>query len=590
MPTVKPLRGPTVDGARPTQLQPMQAPTVRSGANAQSFGSDFNIGNGLMAAAEGAADMVLDNMKRENEAKAKDAEEQLIEFERSLLHDPKTGYYTKNGRDAVEAREQTAKALKERADEIAETLTSPYAKEQFTNSVTPRIGARAVDIDKYASRQQVAWEDSQSAARIDGAARDAIDSAVGPDGRPDVAQIELNSSLALQEAHEVADRKGMSPEERQQSLELVQSGIHKGVIDRLLAQPGGAIEAKAYYSANKDEVVGAAKTQVESALKDGVAAAEAIVQSEAIVNRAVAAATAVAESNSIAGSGEVPETPKVRVSGWFGDAMAEADQIADPVVREKVRSKVIERAKQMQAIEDQREAAAWDAAVDAVDRGQNPDDLPFAIKDEIGVTKLNALRGQYETAGKRITTRSGREFIDDLYTGDASDIAARDPREMRQELSDADYNVAVSLINSAKDAVGGKTSDFDPRNAQARGYLKTLLEAADLGGSNQKDRRGQIELQVVNALSAAAKAKGSGLSFDEQKQIIDRLMTTVGEPTTIAGFEVSEGDKLFEIDDVGSIPEDDRENITAVFQQNYQRDPTDQEMIDVYVQFKLQNQ
>lgn len=589
MARVPTIQNPTVE-ARGIQPAAMSDAKVRDSSTPGAFGADIGTSmSQLGQAADGAADVLfaadLEEKKRQNEAEAKDAESALIEYERQLLHDPKTGYMNKSGRAAVDGREEVVKSLREKARELGGTLKSPYAQRYFKESTDPRIGARSVDVSKHASRQQAAWEAVQSEARVEGAVDDAVNSAVGADGSPDMRQIGINSALARTEIHEQAEREGWPSEKVTLEIERVQSTIHKGVIGRLLAQPGGVMDAKEYYGQNRDEVSGTDKSEIEAALKDGVVKADAIVKSDDIVNKAVKDATKAAAARTSTGGREGTEAPKVRVSDWFGAAMSEADKIADPLLRETTRNKVVDRAKQLQDVETQRLSAAWEGAVDHVDRGGNPNDLPFAVRDELGVVKMNSLRAQYETAGRRVTTPAGMSYADDLYSKSDAEVARMDPREMRAELNDDDYNEAVSLVKAARDRIGGTVSAYDPRNSGVTGYIKTVLEGAGLGGSEDKEQRGKIILNVVAALRAKAAIKGSGLTMDEEREVIDRVNMQVGE----AGW-FSDPETIVEIDSVSDIPDADVEDIKAVLKANNpDAEPTDDQIINIFIQYQLLN-
>lgn len=561
----------------PSLNQPQVAPkevklTARPGVRVEDRSSAEAFGAGVGRAVQGLGEAVtglgntlseiqLDRLNRQNESEAREAEQSWIEHERSALHNPQTGYYAKSGGDAVKGREAAAKGLQQKAQEIANGISNPEARRQYFELISPRLNARLIDINQFSARHQAVWETAQYEARRNGAVNDAITGGV-VDGKVNALEIRVQSGLALIAVHDQADREGWSQEQRDLEIAETRSAIHTGVIFRLLQQPGGAVKAEKYYEANADEVSNAKlKIEVENALKDGVAQETATARAGEIIS-AFAANGAKADE-------------------WFGAAMAEAERIEDAEMRDRVFGKIVERHRHQKGIEVAAENAAWAEADDFVLNGGNPDDLRWETKDKIGAERFSVLRKAYETAGRRITTPKGFEVIDHFYFGPAEEVAKMDPREFRGELNASDYRTIQALHKAAVDRIGGRLSDFDPRNPEIVKYIGGRFEAYGPRGGYQKGSRGRIVATVASVLGEVAQRKGAGLTFGEQQEIVDRLLIEI-KPGDVR----SDPTQVIDIDDGDDVPEDDRRRIEQDLRSKKIK-PSEDRVIRMYIREKL---
>jgi len=117
------------------------------------------------------ADFLQDQLDR---AKVTEADNLTSDAIRTALHDPKTGYLNKIGRDATgDARKQHEEALNKQIESIGKTLGNDYQRSQWTARVAERRERAMAAADEHEVRQtHNYWKGvtkaAEEAARIDG--------------------------------------------------------------------------------------------------------------------------------------------------------------------------------------------------------------------------------------------------------------------------------------------------------------------------------------------------------------------------------------------------------------------------------------
>lgn len=100
-----------------------------------------------------------------NETLAKDADVQATRELMDLEYDPKNGYMTKKGKNAVEAYSDTMKAADEVRRKYLDALPNDNAKKMFDQVFVRRLQYSMQTIGSHASRENLAWMKDTSKAR-----------------------------------------------------------------------------------------------------------------------------------------------------------------------------------------------------------------------------------------------------------------------------------------------------------------------------------------------------------------------------------------------------------------------------------------
>lgn len=278
------------------------SPRTYGAEEAQQLGAaQLQLGTGMMSLARVLQDEVDD-------ARVKESYTQAAEHAMRALS-TKDGYLSKIGKDAVgQSREDTLESIGKKAKEIEDSLDNEHQRARFRAGWGQHFVAIEERVYGHEAEQMRTWTVSRSKAMSIQAANDAIDSWFSRSATPTAtataraakaratsqalgelgvmvpeqaipgdpadlptkdASFERNKSLAIQQAHEVANAMGFGSDDPQRQL-LVQDAtkqIHAGIVERLLDR-GRGTEARAYYNAiPKGELDAESATKVESALK-----------------------------------------------------------------------------------------------------------------------------------------------------------------------------------------------------------------------------------------------------------------------------------------------------------------------------------
>lgn len=161
-----------------------------------------------------------------------------------MLYNPETGYMFSQGADAIDRRKQVAEQIQAEKNKFLDGL-SPGARAMAEQSMGARAGDLVNTVNRHAVAQSREYLNQQSEATIGLYAQQAI-------LRPD----EVSKSLAVinGQINERAAREGWSPERRQLELMTAQSGVHRGIAERLAT--ASPMQAMDYVSANRDKFSG----------------------------------------------------------------------------------------------------------------------------------------------------------------------------------------------------------------------------------------------------------------------------------------------------------------------------------------------
>lgn len=265
MPTV-PTLGPTPNVA-PSELQAPQVGRLQMLALASGGSEVENLGAGLMRSASQIGAIADQQQATQNEIDAKNADNQYLQAQTQLLHDPANGYLNTQGQNATgDAQSKVSDAIRNLPAQIADNIQNPRARQMFLMTAQARATAALQAIDIHASQQGNQAAIEASSARGDAAAQ-AMPNAYDPLGVNNELYNQYQSTL-VQELNEQADRKGLPPEARAQ---FVQAGLGKAYAGTLshLMTIGQTGAAKAYLNQVRDQMPQAVADKATELLQAG---------------------------------------------------------------------------------------------------------------------------------------------------------------------------------------------------------------------------------------------------------------------------------------------------------------------------------
>lgn len=289
--------------------------------------------------------------------------------------------------------------------------------------------------------------------------------------------------------------------------QLYTSKFHKQVIQaRIDADPSSA---KAYYEANKEEIAGAERLNLEELVRTGEMKVKAQSFADAALNDGLTEVDAIRQARE-SFQGQDEEFVVAEIKTRFGELSQARES-------------------------DQRQAA--DEAYDVFSRTGRLSSIPASVLNRMdGKTRL-ALRKEAQSMAEGRAIKTDDNVYYSLHQEAINNPAAFAKRDLRQvfdKLSPSDRQEMIKLQ--------GKVQQPDELK-DLRTYDQQLtLRYRDLGWDNKDTKqKAQFERAANDAIVAEQVAKGKKLTFDEREKVLDRLLIQGG------GTWYSASKRLFEV-------------------------------------------
>jgi hypothetical protein len=195
-----------------------------------------------------ATQQFAESRKRAADVRLLNAERQMDDWERQLLHDPKTGaFHVVKGKDALGLTETVGGEYDQLTSVIEQSL-NPRQRGAFRIAQHHRRGRLLKSLELYAGDEFERFETSETQAAIVGSQQLAIaNTAI------DATRIGVELERTEKMITTYADHKAVGPNVRQQMLVKARTEIHAGVITQLLAR-GDDADAQHYFDKFKDRI------------------------------------------------------------------------------------------------------------------------------------------------------------------------------------------------------------------------------------------------------------------------------------------------------------------------------------------------
>ncbi|MDZ4051632.1 MAG: hypothetical protein U1D54_15880 [Limnobacter sp.] len=478
-------------------------------------------GNALLRAGAGLSNIAADMQQREDADMVFQAEaafrESLIGFEQEAL--------TRTGNKAWGITKDVDKWFQDSGAKFAEGLTNDRQRALFNQQVGKMRLQGLESFSKFESQQRVKSLEQSTNATLETLINSAATTAqmmnseefstagttqTGPDGKPVPGPLSALQSMkqdGLRRLEFYAADTGEDSSVTDLKKQLYTSKFHKQVIQtRIDADPSSA---KAYYEANKEEIAGAERLNLEELVRTGEMKVKAQSFADAALNDGLTEVDAIRQARE-SFQGQDEEFVVAEIKTRFGELSQAREG-------------------------DQRQAA--DEAYDVFSRTGRLSSIPASVLNRMdGKTRL-ALRKEAQSMAEGRAIKTDDNVYYSLHQEAINNPAAFAKRDLRQvfdKLSPSDRQEMIKLQ--------GKVQQPDELK-DLRTYDQQLtLRYRDLGwGDKDSRQKAQFERAANDAIVAEQVAKGKKLTFDEREKVLDRLLIQGG------GTWYSASKRLFEV-------------------------------------------
>jgi hypothetical protein len=223
---------------------------------------DQTISGVFAQGAQDATQMIRAEQDNANETALLKASNQLAAWKNTTLYDPQTGALTKKGEDAMPLPEQVSDSFNKQADTIAAGLGNNTQKAAFARMRAQEFQSVDLEVRRHVFGEMQEFKATELKSAIDNGTNEAIRNANDP--------TLVGNSLAKVESQMRTNlpKLGVGPQQLDEQVRDVRSGVHVGVINQLLSQ-GDDVKAGQYFDEVKDQINGDALDGVTKAVDEG---------------------------------------------------------------------------------------------------------------------------------------------------------------------------------------------------------------------------------------------------------------------------------------------------------------------------------
>ncbi|MGO8854405.1 MAG: hypothetical protein ACLQO1_01655 [Steroidobacteraceae bacterium] len=247
---------------QPESLPGRAIPRLPEEANPQAYGTQ--VGQGIEQAAD-VLQQVQDRVRQQAiKTQGMDANNKLQALSNSLTHDPKTGAFTKQGKDAFGLDQQYLPQFDQGAQAIIDAVPDPRARSAVEQMVQQHRNQLAEQLDSHELQQhkEYAAKTAQSSVDI------ATQAAAANYNHPDI--IASNRDAIDFSLEDLAKQQGWSPEQLQDATHRAHVNMHQGILTNMLADQKFDM-ANAYLDTVKGELLPEEYKRATQAIQAGQA-------------------------------------------------------------------------------------------------------------------------------------------------------------------------------------------------------------------------------------------------------------------------------------------------------------------------------
>ncbi|WP_417821258.1 hypothetical protein [Terasakiella sp.] len=466
-------------GVGQVRATPLNTPDQRMNTNADMFGANkgrdmVNAGRQLQDASNRLDAIAMEQKELLEKSQLLEAEKHLEDYENAILHDPEKGAYAKKGKSAFGLSNSIGNDYDKFSQSITKGFTSQRQRLNIERLIEARRSRMLGNLQNHERRELNSYYDGQLKARIQGS----VDSAANNYTDPKRVQAERHKIITSVE--DLAQRNGMSEEEKTSLLKGSVSAMHSKVVERMLA--------------HKDDQ--GAQAYLEQATKDG----------ELLSGDANRLEKLLKAENTLKKVQSIADNALVRFADNEGDALAwvEKNLSGDEEKQAKAEIKnrfATRRRLDKEALED-RQKRAREQMANGIPFRELPQDMKAAIMAD-GSAFSAAMT--YEANVARMGTPHAKTDDSDTETKlnamQDTDLVKEDLSKHKHALTETTFQNFVGKQKKAKERLSKMQTNAQPYN-RGKVLLKDMAPASmKFGSAKAKDVEKALANRAVEAMN-----------------------------------------------------------------------------------------
>jgi hypothetical protein len=465
-----------------------------------SFGAGF----GKQIAAFGMSEferIVQEQRDMADQVALLNAENQLLEFERTIMRDPESGALTKRGRDSLGLPEEVGKAYQQRIAAITESLSNDRQRLAFGRVSGDRMHSTQMELQRHVFSEIQQLEQTERIAYLDNLINRATQIADNP-----TPTMPNEIAAELQRGREAIDRAGMGPEAAEAMKREFDTKVHMGVLSELA--DGHPTKAQAYYEAAEDEIHVDQRDRARSIIEEGTRQTNAQRTTDAIM------LTATSEQEALA-------MARDQLEGQLED---------DVVQRLKVRWSEVDQQEQ-RASEEQLKGF-----YDIIDAERSTDNIPRAEWSDLTGAQRNSLQiyADKKATGEGIVmTRAAWRFHFSLMQEAVDNPTKFKNRNLfadaRHRLDDPRWNQVLGIWMSLRENKPGQAAEMAEQFQTKSQIVNAMFRSADIEANTPEsdEMLRQLEERVQARMFNQGVDKLTNAEIQEEADLLWREMVVV---------------------------------------------------------------
>lgn len=498
--------------------------------------------------------------QKADKVRTREAEQELSKFQEDLLWNPRTGYYRKQGKEAMPASNEAIESFNNKTKELEEGLSNESQKRQF-KEVSDRWGRNLNrGLLRHGFREAQKAEQALTEASIKNEKNNAVQN------YGDVQSVGQSLAAVETRIQELAQSRGLPKEWEKNRVDTEKSEIHTRILQQMV-NDGNYLGAKQYHGKVKDILVGQDKNFASKLVKNGSVRGE----SQRITDEIMLDSKFLSERESL----------------------EKARAVKDPEVRDAVVARVKSRFREKDAARKDQQESLYAEAENYLKAGKQ---IPADIWTGLDLKKQRTL-AKYGNNVKN-DDEKWLDFLDQ-NSGQLKALTKSDFQEKYWvHFNEGNRKKAETMWSKARNEDPDLTSTMNFNQRSMNSFISAGLGSRDKKRWGKKQRNDFIELQreAEQELTEMELNIGRKATGPEQQKIFDDLVTrkvfikrSFRSDPEVPYFLIPEEERGQVYVDIDDIPEKDRATIENVLRSNQQY-VTEEKIQDFYGAYITGNQ
>ena len=361
-----------------------------------------NMGGGL----NNLANAALKISEQIDDAKMLEMSNQIDQWEQDNLYNKDTGYYYKNGKDAVGKSGEIMKNFDDFVQEYkSKNKISPFNQSRMNSMIQNKKSRIYAGVNAHDVKQTGIWAETESQVGLD----NAIKGMVNARNNPTIMQTQLNNAMKIIEWQ--GEMQNLDPDTIEAMKKQAKSSAYCSVLDSYISE--GSLKAGEFFEQHKDEIDSKNHARYIGTIKNEETKYQARDLAEQIVSSSASQEEAIQKAEAIQDI-ELSDMTVSRIKRHYSDQ----EHFRDLAEREALNG-------------------FYTKAVQAAQTGGvlSYDEIPDNIDPNIKLSLMNYIN----TKGQPETDNQVWETLYNMSVNNAQGFAKEDLNKYRGYLSDGEY-------------------------------------------------------------------------------------------------------------------------------------------------------